>query len=213
MTRVLNLTTESPSNASYFGALKSYYAVTSTTAHIFKVCLPTDYLLLVGLLNATVGFTVGGRQLRVWVELLPPTETKTKCGVPVDSPLTPFNETALFNASQGYLDYPAWGGVIGRLGALYPHLVSLYIDDFSHMVALQTGLRAIYYPAVLAEMTSGLRGHGAPHISFHPCVYYLQGELSVPKKFPDLGLALDGPTFCNKSAGTRTLVGRCLFAH
>ena len=32
-------------------------------------------------------------------------------------------------------DYAAWGTVIGKLAALFPHLVAIEIDDFTHDVA------------------------------------------------------------------------------
>ena len=50
--------------------------------------------------------TVDGVPLRMWVTLIPPSEAMDsgvplRCSVPADSPLTGFNETALFNASLG----------------------------------------------------------------------------------------------------------------
>ena len=89
-----------------------------------------DYLLAVQCLDAfgRDPLVVGGVPFTAWFTLIPPSETsldnclhnKTRacCSVPADSPLTPFNETALFNQSLGYRgchDYKAWAHVVGRL--------------------------------------------------------------------------------------------------
>eukprot|EP01043_Picozoa_sp_COSAG02_P006331 COSAG02_NODE_179_length_31090_cov_49.813785_22_plen_82_part_00 len=47
-------------------------------------------------------------------------------GPPGDSPLTSWNDTALFDG-YNYTGYAVWGEVVGRLALLYPHLVSLDI--------------------------------------------------------------------------------------
>ena len=90
-------------------------------------------------LEATKDFKIDGTQLRVWLGLFPPSEASPfhngtlMCQPPPDSPLTPFNETALW-AGDNYTNYTRWGDLAGRLGALYPHLVALDIDDFSSNV-------------------------------------------------------------------------------
>jgi hypothetical protein len=50
-------------------------------------------------------------------------------GPPGDSPLTSWNDTALFDGTHYYnsTGYAMWGEVVGRLALLYPHLVSLDI--------------------------------------------------------------------------------------
>ena len=57
------------------------------------------------MLQATSGFHVDGLQLRVWLGLLPPTEANSQdgaaCRPPPDSPLTPFNESAIFARPDG----------------------------------------------------------------------------------------------------------------
>lgn len=55
------------------------------------------------------------------------------CQPPPDSPLTPFDEHALWQGDK-YTNYTRWGDLAGRLGQLYPHLVALDIDDFSSNV-------------------------------------------------------------------------------
>ena len=96
-------------------AFKALYTATSTNTHNFMVCHQREYLGFVELLSNTSTFQVGGVQFRYWIELLPPTEASASgddCDVPPDSPLTPFNETALFtNATRGYMDYAAWGAL------------------------------------------------------------------------------------------------------
>lgn len=169
-----------------------YLSTTHSNTHVFELCGPNSYLRLVELLHATQGFTVGGAPLRVWAELLPPTEAiADKCVIAEDSPLTPFNETASFNASAGYLDYAGYADVLGQLGRAFPRLVALQVDDFTH--DLPPG--GIFGPALLSRMTSRMRSH-APHMSFLPVVYYSEGGGGpVGKAFPDLFLTMDLPTY------------------
>ena len=62
----------------------------------------SSYLAAVECLDATTDFTVEGLEFTAWFTLIPPSEGRTgSCSVPADSPLTPFNETALFNTSKG----------------------------------------------------------------------------------------------------------------
>ena len=103
-------------------------------------CSPLyGYEQFIQFLEATKDFKVDGQQLRVWLGLYPPSEASPfhngthVCQPPPDSPLTPFNETALW-AGENYTSYVRWGDLAGRLGALYPHLVALDIDDFSSNV-------------------------------------------------------------------------------
>ena len=82
-------------------------------------------------------FTAGGVPFRAWLTLIPPTEAASgsSCSVPADSPLTPFNETAMFNQSlglRGCQDYRAWAEVTGKLASLYPALRYLNVDDLTH---------------------------------------------------------------------------------
>ena len=56
--------------------------------------------------------------------------------VPPDSTLTPWNETALFNHTLGYLDYAAWGELAGLLSKHFPSLSVLTVDDFLYNMSL-----------------------------------------------------------------------------
>ena len=126
----------SPLNVSAIVAL-----LQETNANSFSYLLwSTDgqeYLDFVRMLSLTSNLTMhDGVPFRMWLTLIPPTEVQNnqKCSIPTDSPLTPFNETELFNSSLGYkgcTDYIAWADVVGRLGRLYPHFYALNIDDFS----------------------------------------------------------------------------------
>ena len=99
------------------------------------------YDMFVEALVATEGFLIGGRQqLRMWLILGPPFESK-QCGPPTDSPLTPWNETALFTRSDGTLAESwshygtlAWGELMGRLASRWPHLVGWNCDDMSQNI-------------------------------------------------------------------------------
>lgn len=154
-----------------------------------------SYDALITILQATTAFTVNGQALRVWVTLLPPTESVgDACVPPPDNPATPFNETALFDPSLGYNDYVAWAELMGRLGALWPQLVALQIDDMTHDVQPPAG---IFTPDIVARMTSGLRANGAPFMSLIPTTYYTEGTDPpfVWDKWPDFPLVVDSVLF------------------
>jgi hypothetical protein len=177
--------------------LKGLYTATHTNTHNFNVCSAASYEALLQILVATVGFSVDGRQMRFWTELLPPTEAVgDQCVVAKDSTLTPFNETDVFttigNVSLGYLNYEAWGEVLGRVAALWPHLVALQMDDFTHDV--YSPPFAIFRPPLLARMTARMRSHSAAMV-FLPVIYYSEGTESVLKRWPDLILTLDLPLY------------------
>ena len=68
----------------------------------------------------------------------------TRCSVPADSPLTPFNESALFNSGLGYKgcnDFIAWSRVLNRVARQFPRLVAVDIDDF---VSVSTATAAVF---------------------------------------------------------------------
>jgi hypothetical protein len=83
------------------------------------------YVQAVSCLADTASFDIDGRPFTAWLTLVPPSETtKSSCSVPADSPLTPFNETALFNMSKGLRgcnDYVAWAKVAGKLSTQFSH--------------------------------------------------------------------------------------------
>jgi len=128
-----------------------------------------SYLSTVRCLATTLrNFTgPGGAPFRAWLTLIPPTEATSgaACSVPADSPFTPFNETALFNASKGLhgcQDYRAWAEVTGRLAALYPALRYLNVDDLTHNPSIFTA-------TLVARMAALVAVGGARLI---PVVYY-----------------------------------------
>jgi len=152
-----------------------------------------DYLDLVAFLEATRDFCVDGRQLRVWVTLLPPTETDVssqRCSLPADSPTTPFSEADYFPEgldTDSCDDYVGWAGLLGKLATIYPHLVALNIDDFTHNLGF-------YTPIMLAQIESNLK-KDAPWMSLSPTLYYNESGEFVLSQAPDLGLSLDTMLF------------------
>ena len=64
-----------------------------------------SYLTFVQLLHASRGVTIDGKPLQIWADLIPPSESPrfnhSQCSVPADSPLTDFNELALFDLTDG----------------------------------------------------------------------------------------------------------------
>jgi hypothetical protein len=182
--------------------IKQGLTITHANTHSFIACdsvasaagieaSAEGYLAFVRLLAATADFVVGGEQLRMWLTLLPPTEAVSgKCQPPPDSPLTPFNETAIFSSKLGYLDYGAWAAVCGKLAMLYPHFVALQIDDMSHDVQPPAG---IFTPDLIANMTSGLRAH-APWVNLISTTYYTEGGF-VWTLWPDLPKVVDTVLF------------------
>lgn len=176
-------------------ALRSALVATHTSVYSFLLYDTTgqDYLDFVRFLDETRDFCVDGRQLRVWVTLIPPTETTSsgQCSVPADSPLTDFNESDLVTASGGRpacQDYVGWSEVFGRLAAVYPHFVAVNVDDFSHNVPDP------FDPETVARMTARLRAQ-APWMSFVPTSYYEQSGTFVGSRWPDLPLTLDSVLF------------------
>ena len=136
----LNITTGQNFSA---GALVGLMQSTGTNTHNFEVCSKDQYVNLLQLLQATSGLSVNQAPIRVWIELLPPTEAvEDACQPPDDSPLTPgFNESAFFgNNSSNYLDYAAWGALVGAVAAQFPHVAALNVDDMSHDISPPAGV-------------------------------------------------------------------------
>jgi hypothetical protein len=147
-----------------------------------------DYLDFVRFLDATKNTCVDGRQLRVWVTLIPPTEHRDgRCSTVADSPLTPFDDTSLIG-DAGCEDYVGLAKLMGRLAAQYPHLVAVNVDDFSFSVD------TAFTPEVVARMQSAMRGP-APWLSLVPTLYYAAGGTPAADRWPDLGQTLDGVLF------------------
>lgn len=134
MKRVLDATHSSAYAAGVCDSLKS----AQPTPWLDNLTV-TSYQLFVELLHATRDFEVDGRhQLRMWLILPPPTEADSNnmnCQPPADSPLTEFNETAIFANTGGYYTqagYIAWSELVGRLARQFPHLMGWNVDDMSH---------------------------------------------------------------------------------
>ena len=134
------------------------------------------------MLQLTAAARVGGAPLRMTVYLIGNghEEHDLGCLAPTDSPLTPtINESAIFSgASQagpiyGYTDglgYVAWGELIGQLSVIYPHLVGISVDDYTHSVQAPS---AIFTPAVVAKMQAAMRRH-SPWLVHAPTMYLLR---------------------------------------
>jgi hypothetical protein len=135
-------------------------------------CSPLyGYLDFVRLLEATRGFTVDGRQVRVMLGLFPPSEAlmppPSACAAPPDSPLTPFDEAQIF-AGASYTNYSCWGTLAGLLAQQYPHLVALDIDDFD--LNVRPGEPTVFSGQDVALITAGMRSR-APWLVLSSVVY------------------------------------------
>ena len=120
-----------------------------------------DYVDLVRFLSQTRNWGVDGKQLRVWVTLVPPAAVKTSYGAPKNNCALPEDTRPLNLTSWNALDYfkadfshdydhltdddkiaacrdmIAWAAVVGRLAQDFPQLVAMGIDDFSDSLDLQ----------------------------------------------------------------------------
>jgi hypothetical protein len=107
--------------------------------------------------------------LRVWVTLVPPSESPPK---------------AKRYSEPFRLDYERWGTEIARLSATHPNLVAWSIDDFTHNLAFFT-------PAKMRAITTATRAIN-PKLAFVPCSYFPR----VTAKFAaDYAGTIDGVLF------------------
>ena len=185
--------------------LMAALASTHSNSYLFLVCdrapsatsyLRTrySYVELVRFLDTTRGFAVDGRQLRVWLGLLPPSEAVgDSCVPPPDSPLTSFNETALFEGYTYTNGYNVWGTLAGLLAAQYPHLVAVDIDDFS--LNTEPGKPSVFSGQEVALITAGMRA-SAPWMVLSSVVY------TDFTAVPDLALVLDAPVYFFRNEGS-----------
>ncbi|MGQ9649442.1 MAG: hypothetical protein ACUVXJ_04985 [Phycisphaerae bacterium] len=91
----------------------------------------------------------GQARLKVWVTLVPPSESPP--------------HTKRF--SEPYrLDYERWAIEIARLSRDHPHLVAWSIDDFTHNLG-------VFTPARIKAIRASTRQVN-PHLAFVPCGYY-----------------------------------------
>jgi hypothetical protein len=112
--------------------------------------------------------------LKVWVSLVPPSESKTTKSEPFG------------------LDYVAWAGAIAHLSTTYPNLVAWSIDDFTHNLSF-------YNPDYLGKMMDAAHAEN-PHLAFVPCTYFSRVNPALAENYGDL---LDGLLFYyrHESAG------------
>ncbi|MFO7945592.1 MAG: hypothetical protein R6V19_02080 [Armatimonadota bacterium] len=104
--------------------------------------------------------------LKVWVSLVPPSESKNKKSEPFG------------------LDYVRWADQIGKLSAQYPHLVAWSIDDFTHNLSF-------YTPEYLGRMMDAAHAHN-PKLAFCPCTYYPKATQDFADRYSQI---LDGLLF------------------
>jgi hypothetical protein len=109
------------------------------------------------------------QNLRVWVTLVPPSESPPK---------------QKSYSEPHRLDYERWAQEIARLSLAEPNLVAWSIDDFAHNLA-------VYTPAKLRAMLDGARRLN-PRLAFVPCVYFKQITPAFATRYGDL---LDGVLF------------------
>lgn len=100
-THLLNVSADTDQyNTSY---VKALLAETHANTYLMEVCEAPNYVNLISLLANTTGWSVDGRQFRLWASLLPPTEAfpaGDACQMPPDDPRTTFNETSFFNSKS-----------------------------------------------------------------------------------------------------------------
>ncbi len=118
------------------------------------------------------------RGIRVWVSLVPPSE----------SPPHAKNYSEPFK-----LDYDEWARQIGRLSGREPNLVAWSIDDFAHNLDVFTAEKT----QTMVELARA----GNPKLAFVPCVYFRQVNPRFAKSYRGF---LDGILFPyrHESVGT-----------
>ena len=195
---------------------KSLLQLSHTNTFGWVMTQPVDYDDLVKFLEETKDFCVDGKQLRVWVTLLPPQVMKRDyCSLPVENSTTPWHELDFFtnrqhgvfascnkiDAGRGVVcdyckDYAGWASLIGRLAQDYPHLVALGIDDFTNWLPDFPG-------EVVAEVESRMRSQ-ATWLNFVPTAYYsgIGGS-----RHPDLGRTVDNFLFYFRNEKAHACLG------
>ena len=109
------------------------------------------------------------QNLRVWVSLVPPSESPPKAK----------------SFSEPYrLDYTRWAKEIAQLSLAHPNLVAWSIDDFAHNLT-------VFTPATLGTMLAAARAVN-PKLAFVPCLYFRQ---LTPKFAAAYGDLVDGVLF------------------
>jgi hypothetical protein len=116
--------------------------------------------------------------IRVWVTLLPPSESPPKS--------KHFSEPFR-------LEFEKWAGELAALSAREPALVAWSIDDFAYNLKVFTPER------MRAILAAGREKN--PKFAFVPCVYYRQATPSFEKRYREF---LDGILFPYRSDSTKS---------
>jgi hypothetical protein len=115
--------------------------------------------------------------IRVWVTVLPPSESAPKTKVYSE----PFR-----------LDYENWAAELAALSAREPALVAWSVDDFGY------NLKEAFTPARMRAIIAAQRANN-PNFAFVPCAYYKQATPAFAKTY---GEFLDGILFPYRSEST-----------
>jgi hypothetical protein len=117
------------------------------------------------------------RGIRVWVTLLPPSESPPK---------------AKHFSEPFRLDFEKWAAELATLSAREPALVAWSIDDFAHDLK-------VFTPDRMRKIIAAQREKN-PKFAFVPCVYYKQATPTFAKRY---GEFLDGILFPYRSESTK----------
>lgn len=115
--------------------------------------------------------------IRVWVTLLPPSESPPKS--------KHFSEPFR-------LDFEKWAAELAALSARQPALVAWSVDDFAY------NLKSAFTPEKMRAVIAAQRKNN-PKLAFVPCVYFKQASPTFAKNY---GLFLDGILFPYRSEST-----------
>ena len=209
-------------NTADIEGLKTWLRGTHTNAFLWLLSVPGDYRNLLEFLHATKDWGVDGKQLRVWVTLVPPryvTSADGDCSQPEASSRSSFDPFVFFQEDIRHVpaigpdgsianaddriaackDMPAWASLIGRLAQDYPHLVGLAIDDFSEQFDQP------FTPDTIAQIEARMRAR-SPWLNFAPFVYY---PMKNSGNWKDVGLTLDSMVyfFRNEKKQTPCAIG------
>jgi hypothetical protein len=116
------------------------------------------------------------KSIRVWVTLLPPSESSPKTKLNSE----PFRQ-----------DYERWAGELADLSARKPALVAWSIDDFAYNLKTFT-------PALMQKLVA-IQHAKNPRFAFVPCVYYKQATSTFAGEYKEF---LDGILFPYRSEST-----------
>jgi hypothetical protein len=116
--------------------------------------------------------------IRIWVTLLPPSESPPKSKHPFSEPFR--------------LDFEKWAAELAALSAREPALVAWSIDDFAYNLKTITPDRMKAIIAAQREKN--------PNFAFVPCVYYKQATPVFVKNYREF---LDGILFPYRSESTK----------